>query len=61
MIESSKDSIVDFLLEKNKDKSSIKEEEIRRSIQKLLHILLYQFCLQSLQIFHVQLELQIRH
>lgn len=47
MIESSKDSIVDFLLEKNKDKSSIKEEEIRRSIQKLLHILLYQFCLQS--------------
>ena len=47
MIESSKDSIVDFMLEKNKDKSSIKEEEIRRSIQKLLHILLYQFCLQS--------------
>lgn len=47
MIESSKNDIINFILEKNKDKSSIKEEDIKRSVQKLLHMFLYQFCLQS--------------
>ena len=47
MIESSKDEIIDYLIEENKKKNIINEEQIRIRVQKLLHVLLYQFCLQS--------------
>ncbi len=47
MIEASKDDITDFILERNKDKAYLQEDDIRLRVQKLLHMLLYQFCLQS--------------
>ena len=47
LIEESKEEIVQYILDKYKDKTNIKESEIRTRVQKLLHMLLYQQCLKS--------------
>ena len=47
LIEDSKEEIVQYILDKYKDKTNIKESEIRTRVQKLLHMLLYQQCLKS--------------
>lgn len=47
MVETSKDEIVNFISKRNGNKSYKSEGEIKIRVQKLLHMLLYQFCLQS--------------
>ena len=47
MIESSKDEFIEALLEKHKGKINIEEREIKIKVQKILYLLLYQFCLKS--------------
>lgn len=47
LIENSKEEIIQYLLDKYKNRTNIKESELRTRVHKLLHMLLYHQCLNS--------------